>query len=88
MINNGNQEVFLVVLFWQHNLDSQLKLEKYLFLLVSTLFVAGVADFIISSSGLNLWHGICDSGYLDFMTRIEDNVPSNLSEDLTSVFPW
>ena len=49
----------------------------YFLFLLRTLVVADLADLIIAESGSNLRHGTTDSGYFDFIAKMEENVPSN-----------
>ena len=47
--------------------------------------VTDLAHLIISLSGSHLKQGVLDSGYLDFIAKMDDKVPSSFREERLSV---
>ena len=56
-----------------------------LYFFLSLFVVAGLAHLIISLSGSHLKQGIQDSGYLDFIAKMDNKVPSSFREKQLSV---
>ena len=56
-----------------------------LYFFLSVFVVTDLAHLIISLSGSHLKQGVLDSGYLDFIAKMDDKVPSNFREERLSV---